>query len=74
MEPDRGVDDLVAAVGRLHATDPLVRLLLCGTPKGGMQSLPPWVDYRGVVPHVAMPTYLNACNVLALPALVTVTR
>jgi glycosyltransferase involved in cell wall biosynthesis len=67
MEPDRGVDDLIAAVGQLHATDPQVRLLLCGTPRAGMQSLPSWVEYHGVVPHAAMPDYLNACNVLALP-------
>jgi glycosyltransferase involved in cell wall biosynthesis len=67
MEPDRGVDDLIAAVGQLHASDPQVRLLLCGTPRAGMQSLPPWVEYHGVVSHSAMPDYLNACNVLALP-------
>jgi glycosyltransferase involved in cell wall biosynthesis len=67
MEPDRGVDDLITAVGQLHATDPEIRLLLCGTPRAGMQSLPPWAEYHGVVPHMAMPDYLNACNVLALP-------
>ena len=67
MEPDRGVDDLIAAVGQLHAADARVRLLLCGTPRTGMQSLPAWAEYHGVVPHSAMPDYLNACNVLALP-------
>jgi glycosyltransferase involved in cell wall biosynthesis len=67
MEPDRGVDDLIAAVGQLHASDSSIRLLLCGTPRVGMPPLPPWVDYHGIVPHTAMPYYLNACNVLALP-------
>jgi glycosyltransferase involved in cell wall biosynthesis len=67
MEADRGVDDLIAATGRLHASDPEVRLLLCGTLRAGMQPLPPWVEYRGVVSHSAIPDYLNACNVVALP-------
>jgi glycosyltransferase involved in cell wall biosynthesis len=44
-----------------------VRLLLCGTLRAGMQPLPQWVEYRGVVPHSAVPDYLNACNVVALP-------
>lgn len=67
MEADRGVDDLIAATGLLHASDPDVRLLLCGTLRAGMQPLPQWVEYRGVVPHSAIPDYLNACNVVALP-------
>lgn len=67
MEPDRGVADLVAAVGKLHAIDPGVRMLLCGTPLGADTRFPSWVDYRGVVPHSAMAAYVNACDVLALP-------
>jgi glycosyltransferase involved in cell wall biosynthesis len=67
MEPDRGVDDLIVAVGQLHAIDSTIRLLLCGILRPDMQPLPPWVNYRGVVPHLAMPDYLNACDVLALP-------
>lgn len=67
MEPDRGVDDLVAAVGLLQTTHPGLRLLLCGTRNAGMPAWPPWVDFRGVVPHADVPAYINACDVVALP-------
>lgn len=67
MEPDRGVDDLVDAVGRLQATHPGLRLLLCGTRKADMPSWPSWVDFRGVVPHADVPDHIGACDVVALP-------
>ena len=67
MEPDRGVDDLISAVGQLHAADPSIRLLLCGTPRQGMDAFPAWVDYHGVVAHADMPAYLNSCDVLVVP-------
>ena len=66
MLAERGVDDLVAAVGLVREHAPDIKLLLCGGPvsTGGYA---PWVIYRGVVPHQAMPLYLNACDVLAIP-------
>lgn len=67
MEPDRGVDDLVDAAGRLQATHPGLRLLLCGTCRTDSTSWPSWVDFRGVVPHADVPDYINACDVVALP-------
>lgn len=67
MEPDRGIDDLIAATGILHADNPHIRLLLCGTLRPDMKPLPSWVDYRGVVPHSIVPDYINACDVVALP-------
>lgn len=67
MEPDRGLDDLIAAIGTLHASDPKIRLLLCGSKGSESRRFPHWVDYHGVVSHSTMPWYLNACNVLALP-------
>ena len=67
MEPDRGLDDLIAAIGILHASDPNIRLLLCGSKGSDSRRFPSWVDYHGVVLHSAMSGYLNACNVLALP-------
>lgn len=67
MEPDRGVDDLVDAAGRLQASHPGLRLLLCGTRNADMPPLPPWVDFRGVVPHADIPDYISACDVVALP-------
>ena len=67
MEPDRGIGDLIAAVGQLHASDINIRLLLCGATNAGTGKFPSWVDYRGVVPHGSMATYMNACDALALP-------
>lgn len=65
-EPDRGTDDLVAAVGLLHARDPGIRLVLCG---GGRRDIyrEPWVDDRGNVRHDATPDFINACDVVVLP-------
>jgi glycosyltransferase involved in cell wall biosynthesis len=67
MESDRGIDDLITAVGQLHGIDPSIRLLLCGRPTKNMRLLPDWADYRGSVPHTSIPDYLNACNVVTLP-------
>jgi len=67
MEPDRGVDDLIAAVGMLHEEDQRIHLLLCGTLRSDMKPLPTWVDYCGVVPHASVVNYINACDVVALP-------
>lgn len=67
MEADRGVDDLVAAVGQLHATDSSIRLLLCGQAPLGRNIFPSWVDYRGVVPHSDIPALINSCDVVSVP-------
>lgn len=67
MEPERGSDDLIAAVGLLHARDPSVRLVLCGKRVPGQALDKPWVDYRGSVEHTRIPDFINACDVVALP-------
>lgn len=68
MEAERGPADLVEAVGMLHAEDPSLRLVLCGgpPPKAGAFDAP-WVEFRGMVPHSAIPDYINACDVVTLP-------
>lgn len=67
LETERGSEDLVAAVGILHAHDPSIRLVLCGRPIAGMNLRAPWVELRGSVPHAAIPDYINACDVVTLP-------
>lgn len=67
MEPERGSDDLIAAVGFLHTNDPSVRLVLCGNHEWGQDIDKPWVDYRGSVEHTRIPDFINACDVVALP-------
>lgn len=67
LNRDRGVTDLVAAVGRLHQRDVRVRLALCGhTPEDSIFDRP-WVDYFGNVAHERIPHFINACDVVALP-------
>lgn len=67
MEPDRGVADLVAAVGRLREGGGDVRLLVCGRRHPSTALDRPWIDYRGTVPHTRMPLFVNACDVVAVP-------
>lgn len=67
MEAERGPADLVDAVGRLHATDASIRLVLCGPETGDTALRAPWVEHRGLVPHSSIPHYINACDVVVLP-------
>lgn len=67
MESERGSEDLITAVGLLHAQDPSIRLVLCGKQVAGQSLDRPWVDYRGSVAHTAIPDFINACDVVVLP-------
>jgi glycosyltransferase involved in cell wall biosynthesis len=67
LEAERGPEDLVAAVGLLHARDPAIRLALCGPTVPGQNLRASWVELRGSIPHATVPDYINACDVVALP-------
>lgn len=67
LEAERGPADLVDAVGRLHAHDSSIRLLMCGPQTNDAALHAPWVLHRGLVPHRAIPAYINACDVVVLP-------
>lgn len=67
MEPDRGVEDLVTAVGQLHEADSNIRLMLGGRAPRARSPFPSWVDYRGMVPHSSVPALINACDVVSVP-------
>jgi glycosyltransferase involved in cell wall biosynthesis len=67
MDADRGVEDLIAAVGLLYAEDASLRLVLCGPARDGVAFDKPWVDFRGPVDHASIPDFINACDVVVLP-------
>ena len=67
MEPDRGVDDLIEAVGLLRKGGVDVRLVLGGKPPAGFDLDRPGVLYLGNIPYARMPAALSACDLLAVP-------
>lgn len=67
LEPERGPEDLVAAVELLRDSDPSVRLVMCGTAHRDVDLDRPWIDFRGNVPHTLIPDYINSCDVVVLP-------
>lgn len=67
MEADRGVTDLIAAVGLLRERGYDLRLLIGGRAHPDTALDAPWVDYRGIIPHADMPCAMAAMDLLALP-------
>lgn len=67
MEPDRGVADLVDAVGFLRRDGTDVRLVLGGKRPASLDLDRPGVLYLGNVPYARMPAALGACDLLAVP-------
>ncbi|MGH6803507.1 MAG: glycosyltransferase [Methyloceanibacter sp.] len=67
MDAERGAEDLITAVGLLHANNDAIRLVLCGKPREGLPSDQRWVDFRGNVEHTRIPDFINACDVVTLP-------
>ena len=67
MTPDRGVDDLIAAVHQLRAQGSPIQLLLGGKVRPDMQLDETAVRYLGDVPYPDMPTVLACCDLLAMP-------
>jgi glycosyltransferase involved in cell wall biosynthesis len=67
MEPDRGVTDLIDAIGRLRVRGMNVKLLLGGEQVAGVDVHADGVHYLGNVPYERMPTTLAGCDMLAVP-------
>lgn len=67
MGPDRGVADLIAAVGELRAQGVAIELLLGGKSTPGVDVRAAGVRYLGNVPYEQMPWALAACDLLAIP-------
>lgn len=67
MEPDRGVEDLLAAVHILRSEGVDAKLLVCGKASTAIALDSDWIEFRGMVPHAEMPDYLNACDLLVVP-------
>lgn len=67
MEPDRGVQDLIAAVQILREQGQSIELLLGGKAHDSLQLDQPGIRYLGNVPFVDVPYALAASDVLAIP-------
>jgi len=67
MEPDRGVQDLIAAVQILRDQGQTVQLLLGGKAHDHLQLDQPGIHYLGNVPFANVPYALAASDVLAIP-------
>ena len=67
MEPDRGVQDLIAAVQILREQGQSIELLLGGKADGSLQLDQPGIRYLGNVPFADVPYALAASDVLAIP-------
>lgn len=67
MEPDRGVDDLVEAIGLLRREGMEIELLLGGKPPAGFDTGRDGIRFMGNVPFARMPVMLGSCDLLAVP-------
>lgn len=67
MEPERGVDDLIAAVQILRKEGMDIEALLGGAPPKHFDLSQDGVRYLGNLPFEQVPTALSCCDLLALP-------
>lgn len=67
MEPDRGVQDLIAALQILREQGQSIELLLGGKAHDSLQLDQPGIRYLGNVPFADVPYALAASDVLAIP-------
>ena len=67
MTPDRGVEDLVAAVAVMRQSGLNVDLVLAGQRYGQASWNEPWIRYLGNLPYDQVPTAMACCDVLTLP-------
>lgn len=67
MEPDRGVQELIAAVQILRQQGQDVELLLGGKADASLDISQPGIRYLGNVPFENVPYALAACDVLTVP-------
>jgi glycosyltransferase involved in cell wall biosynthesis len=67
MEPERGIEDLIAAVAALVADGLEVNLVIGGKADPQISFDYPWLHYLGNIEFSKMPAALASCDVLALP-------
>lgn len=67
MEPERGVEDLIAAVATLVDQGVAVNLVIGGKADPGIDFEYPWLHYLGNIEFAKMPAALASCDVLTLP-------
>lgn len=67
MEPERGIEDLIAAVAELVGDGIEVNLVIGGKADPNISFDYPWLHYLGNIEFSKMPEALASCDVLALP-------
>lgn len=67
MEPERGVNDLIDAIGILRQEDTNIELVLAGKADKTVNLDQEWLHYLGNLPFEQVPAALASCDVLALP-------
>lgn len=67
MEPERGIEDLIAAVAGLVADGAAINLVIGGKADPDISFDYPWLHFLGNIPFEKMPAALASCDVLALP-------
>lgn len=67
MEPERGITDLIDAIGMLRKNGVDVELLLGGMAHPDVDLARPWIRYLGNIAFENMPAALASCDLLALP-------
>jgi len=67
MEPERGIEDLIAAVAILVDSGMRVNLVIGGKADPNINFDYPWLHYLGNIEFSMMPAVLASCDVLALP-------
>jgi len=67
MEPERGIEDLLAAVAMLVDGGTGVNLVIGGKADPKINFNYPWLHYLGNIEFSKMPAALASCDVLALP-------
>lgn len=67
MEQERGIADLIDAVGHIRQSGADVELLIGGEKHPDISMDRPWIRYLGNIPFDRVPPALACCDVLALP-------
>ncbi len=67
MEPERGIEDLIAAVAKLIGAGTEIGLVVGGKASSQVGFDYPWLNYLGNLPFSDMPAALASCDLLALP-------
>lgn len=67
MEIERGIDDLIKAIGMLNKENPSIHLLIGGKKRKDLNLEHSFIHYLGNVKFNVVPTAMACCSILTLP-------